>query len=58
MRNLDQIKEQLKTQPDGQLSMTDPDARSMATSGKGSGRGRLTKGATKYAKPMTAAEMA
>jgi hypothetical protein len=37
MRNLDQIKEQLKTQPDGQLSMTDPDARSMATSGKGSG---------------------
>jgi transposase len=37
MRNLDQIKEQLKTQPDGQLSMTDPDARSMATSGKRSG---------------------
>jgi hypothetical protein len=37
MRNLDQIKEQLKTQPDGQLSMTDPDACSMATSGKGSG---------------------
>lgn len=37
MRNLTQIKEQLKTQPDGQLSMTDPVARSMATSGKGSG---------------------
>lgn len=37
MRSLDQIKEQLKTQPDGQLSKTDPDARSMATSGKGSG---------------------
>jgi hypothetical protein len=37
MRNLEQIKEQLKTEPDGQLSMTDPDARSMATSGKGSG---------------------
>jgi Transposase DDE domain len=37
MRNLEQIKEQLKTQPDGQLSITDPDARSMATSGKGSG---------------------
>ncbi|PVY24640.1 transposase [Paraburkholderia silvatlantica] len=37
MRNLDQITQQLKTQPDGQLSMTDPDARSMATSGKGSG---------------------
>jgi hypothetical protein len=26
MRNLDQIKEQLKIQPDGQLSMTNPDA--------------------------------
>ncbi len=37
MRSLDQIKEQLKTQPDGQLSMTDRDARSMATSGRGSG---------------------
>jgi transposase len=37
MRNLEQIKEQLKTEPDGQLSLTDPDARSMATSGKGSG---------------------
>ncbi len=37
MHSLNQIKEQLKTQPDGQLSMTDPDARSMATSGKGSG---------------------
>jgi hypothetical protein len=33
MRNLDQIREQLKTQPDRQLSLTDPDARSMATSG-------------------------
>lgn len=28
---------ELKTLPDGQISMTDPDARSMATSGKGSG---------------------
>lgn len=37
MRGLDEIKEKLKTQPDGQLSLTDPDARSMATSGKGSG---------------------
>lgn len=37
MRRLDGIKEQLKTQPDGQLSLTDPDARSMATRGKGSG---------------------
>lgn len=33
MRNLEQIKEELKAQPDGQLSMTDPDARSMAKSG-------------------------
>jgi transposase len=37
MRHLDGIKEQLKTQPDGQLSLTDPDARSMATRGKGTG---------------------
>ncbi|WP_197331020.1 IS1182 family transposase [Ralstonia syzygii] len=37
MRSLDQVREQLKTQPDGQLSMTDPDARAMATSGRGSG---------------------
>jgi transposase len=37
IRNLEQIKKQLKTEPDGQLSTIDPDARSMATSGKGSG---------------------
>lgn len=37
MRVLDKVREQLKTTPDGQLSMTDPDARSMATSGRGSG---------------------
>lgn len=37
MHSLDQIKEELKTLPDGQISLTDPDARSMATSGKGSG---------------------
>jgi len=37
MRELDAVKEQLKTQPDGQISRTDPDARSMATSGRGSG---------------------
>jgi len=37
MRELDAIKEQLKIQPDGQISRTDPDARSMATSGRGSG---------------------
>lgn len=32
-----QVKEELKTLPDGQISLTDPDARSMATSGRGSG---------------------
>lgn len=37
MHRLDQIKEELKTLPDGQISLTDPDPRSMATSGKGSG---------------------
>lgn len=37
MRELDSIKEQLKTQPDGQISRTDPHARSMATSARGSG---------------------
>lgn len=37
MRALDNVKEQLKDSPDGQLSVTDPDARSMATSGRGSG---------------------
>jgi transposase len=36
-RELNAVKEQLKTQSDGQISRTDPDARSMATSGKGSG---------------------
>lgn len=37
MRALDEVKERLRDEPDGQLSMTDPDARSMATSGRGSG---------------------
>ncbi len=37
MRQLDDVKEQLKTQPDGQLSLSDVDARSMATRGKGTG---------------------
>jgi len=37
MRQLDEIKAQLKSEPDEQLSMTDPDARSMATSRLGSG---------------------
>lgn len=37
MHSLERIKEGLKTLPDGQVSMTDPDTRSMATSGKVSG---------------------
>jgi transposase len=37
MRQLDEVKQELKTHPDGQLSLTDPDARSMATRGKGTG---------------------
>lgn len=37
MRVLQEVKEHLKNEPDGQISLTDPDARSMATSGKGSG---------------------
>ena len=37
MQYLRGIEEQLKLQPDKQLSQTDPDARSMATSGRGTG---------------------
>ena len=37
LRDLDVVREQLKMQPDGQLSTTDPDARSMATGSKSSG---------------------
>ena len=37
LQRLAQIGEQLKDTPDGQLSLTDPDARSMATSGRGTG---------------------
>jgi len=37
MRQLDQTKEKLQTQPDGQLSLTDPDARSMTSHGKATG---------------------
>jgi transposase len=37
MRQLDDLKKRLKDDPDGQLSLTDPDARSMATSRLGSG---------------------
>ena len=37
MRELKQIGRPLEEQPDKQLSLTDPDARSMATTGRGSG---------------------
>lgn len=37
MTRLDQIEAQLQQTPDKQLSLTDPDARSMATSGRGTG---------------------
>ena len=37
MRQLKQIGEQMAAAPDGQVSLTDPDARSMATSGRGTG---------------------
>jgi len=37
MRQLDELKTELKSSPDGQLSVTDPDARSMATARLGSG---------------------
>ena len=37
MQYLRDVEQQLKQQPDKQLSLTDPDARSMATSGRGTG---------------------
>jgi len=37
MRQLDQTKEKLQRQPDGQLSLSDPDARSMTSHGKATG---------------------
>jgi transposase len=37
MAHLKQIGQQLREAPDGQVSLTDPDARSMATSGRGTG---------------------
>jgi transposase len=37
MRKLKQIGKQISKAPDGQISLTDPDARSMATSGRGTG---------------------
>ena len=37
MQKLREIEQQLVAAPDGQVSLTDPDARSMATSGRGTG---------------------
>jgi len=37
MRQLKQIGKQMASAPDGQISLTDPDARSMATTGRGTG---------------------
>jgi transposase len=37
MEKLDAIEKQMLASPDGQISFTDPDSRSMATSGRGSG---------------------
>ena len=37
MRHLREMEEAVKTAPDGQISLTDPDARAMATNGKGTG---------------------
>ncbi|MDR6412285.1 UNVERIFIED_ORG: transposase [Burkholderia sp. 1595] len=37
MRELEQIKQQLQNEPDGQLSLTDPDSRSMTSGGKRTG---------------------
>ena len=37
MEKLDSIEQQLEGNPDRQISLTDPDARSMATSGRGTG---------------------
>jgi transposase len=37
MQELQIMEQRLKNEPDGQVSLTDPDARSMATSGRGSG---------------------
>jgi transposase len=37
MQHLNEVGIQMKASPDGQISLTDPDARSMATSGRGTG---------------------
>ena len=37
IEQLNEIGKQVQKAPDGQISLTDPDARSMATSGRGTG---------------------
>jgi len=37
MRRMDEMKERVRSQPDEQLSLTDPDARSMMSQAKGTG---------------------
>jgi len=37
VKQLNDVEQELKKSPDGQVSLTDPEARSMATSGRGSG---------------------
>src|SRR6185295_7062235 len=37
IQRLNEIGDQMHDAPDGQISLTDPDARSMATSGRGTG---------------------
>ncbi len=37
MRRMDKMKDRLKNEPDEQLSLTDPDARSMMSQAKGTG---------------------
>jgi transposase len=37
MQRLEAVEARRQASPDGQISLTDPDARSMATSGRGSG---------------------
>jgi TolA-binding protein len=41
IQRLNQLNSQMMQTEDKQISLTDPDARSMATSGRGSGDGRL-----------------
>lgn len=42
MQTLGEIGEQMEASEDGQISLTDPDARSMATSGRGTASSATT----------------